>query len=58
MHWHETNVNPMLALRNIICSDRWQKPGRRLKLACDIKPESVKKNCADLAGYRFKSQRP
>ncbi len=25
MHWHETNVNPMLALRNIICSDRWQE---------------------------------
>jgi hypothetical protein len=23
MHWHRTNVNPMLGLRNIICSDRW-----------------------------------
>jgi hypothetical protein len=23
MHWAETNVNPMLALRNAICSDRW-----------------------------------
>jgi len=23
MHWAEENVNPMLALRNAICSDRW-----------------------------------
>ena len=25
MHWAEGNVNPMVALRNIICSDRWQE---------------------------------
>lgn len=25
MHWHETHVNPMLALRNIVCSDRWKE---------------------------------
>ncbi|OGO67800.1 MAG: hypothetical protein A2Z49_00440 [Chloroflexi bacterium RBG_19FT_COMBO_56_12] len=25
MHWAEGNVNPMLALRNIICSDRWKE---------------------------------
>jgi hypothetical protein len=24
MHWAEEHVNPMLALRNILCSDRWQ----------------------------------
>jgi hypothetical protein len=23
MHWDETNVNPMLALRNAFCNDRW-----------------------------------
>jgi hypothetical protein len=23
MHWAEANVNPMLALRNVICNDRW-----------------------------------
>ncbi len=23
MHWHPDQVNPMLALRNIVCSDRW-----------------------------------
>ena len=23
MHWQRTNVNPMLGLRNIVCSDRW-----------------------------------
>jgi len=25
MHWHETHVDPMLALRNIVCSDRWKE---------------------------------
>jgi hypothetical protein len=25
MHWHETHVNPMLALRTIVCSDRWKE---------------------------------
>jgi len=24
MHWAEGHVNPMLALRNVICSDRWK----------------------------------
>jgi hypothetical protein len=25
MHWAENNVNPMLAIRNILCSDRWNE---------------------------------
>lgn len=25
MHWHREQVNPMLALRNVICNDRWQE---------------------------------
>ena len=25
MHWADTNVNPMLALRTILCSDRWKE---------------------------------
>jgi len=25
MHWSEEHVNPMLALRNVICSDRWKQ---------------------------------
>ena len=25
MHWADVHVNPMLALRNIICSDRWKQ---------------------------------
>jgi hypothetical protein len=25
MHWHPTHVNPMLALRNGVCNDRWQE---------------------------------
>jgi hypothetical protein len=25
MHWARVNVNPMLGLRNIVCSDRWEE---------------------------------
>jgi hypothetical protein len=25
MHWKESHVDPMLAIRNIICSDRWKE---------------------------------
>ena len=25
MHWAEEHVNPMLAIRNILCSGRWQE---------------------------------
>ncbi len=25
MHWAEVNVNPMLALRNAVCNDRWEE---------------------------------
>jgi hypothetical protein len=25
MHWQRPNVNPMLALRNIVCNDRWEE---------------------------------
>lgn len=25
MHWAEENVNPLLALRNAICNDRWEE---------------------------------
>jgi hypothetical protein len=31
MHWAEQQVNPMLALRNIICSDRWQEEWPRIE---------------------------
>lgn len=25
MHWHPDQVNPMLALRNVVCNDRWEE---------------------------------
>jgi hypothetical protein len=35
MHWERQNVNPMLGLRNIVCSDRWSQEwpviGRKLR---------------------------
>jgi hypothetical protein len=30
MHWERQHVNPMLALRNIICSDRWKEDWPRI----------------------------
>lgn len=31
MHWAEEHVNPMLALRNILCSARWQQDWPRIE---------------------------
>ena len=31
MHWAEKNVNPMLAIRNILCSDRWKLEWPRIE---------------------------
>jgi hypothetical protein len=31
MHWAPHNVNPMLALRNILCSDRWEEAWPQIK---------------------------
>jgi len=31
MHWDENNVNPMLAIRNILCSGRWQADWPRIE---------------------------
>ena len=31
MHWAEKHVNPMLALRNILCSGRWQEAWPRIE---------------------------
>jgi len=31
MHWAESNVNPMLAIRNILCSGRWREEWPRIE---------------------------
>lgn len=31
MHWDENNVNPMLAIRNILCSGRWREDWPRIE---------------------------
>lgn len=41
MHWAEQHVNPMLALRNIICSDRWQDEWS--KIEAGIRKHKLKK---------------
>lgn len=37
MHWAEHNVNPMLALRNIICSDRWQEDWSKIEVQLRVR---------------------
>jgi hypothetical protein len=32
MHWADANVNPILALRNILCSDRWKEEWPKIEL--------------------------
>jgi len=32
MHWAETHVNPMLTIRNIICSDRWKEEWPKIEV--------------------------
>jgi hypothetical protein len=41
MHWAEQHVNPMLALRNIICSDRWHEEWP--KIEAGIRKQKLKK---------------
>lgn len=41
MHWAEQHVNPMLALRNIICSNRWQDEWS--KIEAGIRKQKLKK---------------
>lgn len=31
MHWEENNINPMLAIRNILCSGRWKEDWPRIE---------------------------
>jgi hypothetical protein len=33
MHWAEQNVNPMLAMRNILCSERWHEDWHKIENA-------------------------
>ncbi len=37
MHWHENHVNPMLALRTMICSKRWKQEWPRIETRLRIK---------------------
>jgi hypothetical protein len=34
MHWQRASVNPMLALRNLVCNDRWQEAWPSIAQAC------------------------
>ena len=41
MHWAEQHVDSMLALRNIICSDRWKEEWSKIELG--IRKQNLKK---------------
>lgn len=42
MHWHEKHVNPMLALRTMICSKRWKQEWTRIEARLRNKRPSQK----------------
>jgi hypothetical protein len=37
MHWADHNVNPMLALRNLICSNRWQADWSKIEIGLRLR---------------------
>jgi hypothetical protein len=39
MHWKRDNVDPMLALRNIVCSDRWDQEWPRI--VCHLRQQTA-----------------
>jgi hypothetical protein len=39
MHWAEANVNPLLALRNAVCNDRWEESWAVIE--CGLRREKV-----------------
>ena len=39
MHWAEQNVNPMLAIRNILCSNRWREDWPKIETALRMPKE-------------------
>lgn len=39
MHWAEQNVNPMLAIRTILCSDRWQEDWPKIEAQMRVRKE-------------------
>ncbi len=54
MHWQRDNVDPMLALRNLVCSDRWAEDwsliaARLRQQVSDRQKELRKKHCSAAA---------
>jgi hypothetical protein len=45
MHWARGHVNPMLALRNIVCSDRWQKTWPQIETHLREQAAERRKKC-------------
>ncbi len=45
MHWARSHVNPMVALRNIVCSDRWDEDWPRIasRLRQDTRRRQIKR---------------
>ena len=67
MHWERKNVNPMLALRNAVCNDRWKEMWQKAvlqqrKQQAEIRSERVEQRAQALlvaaSGQPFASQSP
>lgn len=44
MHWKEEHVNPMLCLRNIICSDRWDEEWPKIEARLRLQTRKRREN--------------
>jgi hypothetical protein len=47
MHWERTNVNPMLALRNAVCNERWQEMWQKADQHYRLQKASRRKSRAE-----------
>lgn len=60
MHWGDEHVNPMLALRNVVCSDRWDEAwariGEQLRQRARERKAGLRAECAKNAGLGEKAR--
>jgi hypothetical protein len=47
MHWERTHVNPMLALRNAVCNERWQEMWQQAIKHCKLEQVSHRSGRAE-----------
>ncbi|MBA3944224.1 MAG: hypothetical protein H0X37_06625 [Herpetosiphonaceae bacterium] len=53
MHWARENVNPLLALRNAVCNDRWDEVWSQIEgeQRTQVQAERQQRRCARTPGH-------